>query len=125
MNYKVIILIVVFIVLFLLFLRYRFIKKRRCVPFSGGSFQLIFHTNGGDEIPNMHVGIACSPDSYDDIPIPVRKGYQFDGWYFDKEFSKKIEFENSREFKPVPDLNRYKCVIGFQDIEIYAKWKKE
>lgn len=38
----------------------------------------------------MLVGIACSPDSYRELPIPVRDGYIFDGWYYDKDFTKKL-----------------------------------
>lgn len=69
----------------------------------------------------MHVGIAVSPDSYQDLPIPSRDGYSFDGWYYDKEFTKKIEFTNSIDFKPIPKYEDG-CQMGFEDIKIYAKW---
>ena len=71
----------------------------------------------------MLVGIACSPDSYRELPIPVRDGYIFDGWYYDIVFTKKIEFTSSIDIKPVPKYDN-KCQVGFEDIEIYAKWKK-
>ena len=99
-------------------------KNNNCLPFSGGSFHVNFVVNGGEELPNMLVGIACSPDSYLDLPIPVRDGYNFDGWYYDNEFTKKIDFTNSIDFKPISKFDNKKCQIGFEDIEIYAKWEK-
>lgn len=130
MKLKIVILIlfIIVVVIGIVFFIYKMIdntKNNNCVPFSGGSFHVNFVINGGEELPNMLVGIACSPDSYLDLPIPARDGYDFDGWYYDKEFTKKIEFTNSINFKPIPKYDNKKCQVGFEDIEIYAKWKKK
>jgi len=99
--------------------------KKICAPFVGGSFNLIFNTNGGEEIESMSICIACSPDSYKDIPIPVKEGYKFLGWFTDKEFTNPIHFTNTREFKSVPKYDKNDCMVGYEDIKIYAKWSKD
>lgn len=131
-NNKVILLIIVIAIILIVLITFKIINskkeeniKRKCVPFTGGAFHLIFNTNSEESIDPMHVCIACSPDSYDELPIPVREGYTFDGWYYDKELKEKIEFTNTRFFTPVPEYDKNKCRIGYQDIEIYAKWHKE
>ena len=99
-------------------------NKTKCIPFTGGSFNIIFNTDGGVEIPNMGVCIACSPDSYEDLPTPVKDGSTFDGWYYDSEFNKKVEITNSKDITPVPKYDKNKCVIGHKDINLYAKWSE-
>lgn len=99
--------------------------KKTCTPFVGGSFNLIFNTNGGEEIESMSICIACSPDSYKDIPIPVKEGYKFLGWFTDKEFTNPIHFTNTREFKSVPKYDENDCMVGYEDINIYAKWEED
>ncbi len=127
-NIIILILFVIVVIIGVIFFVYKMIdnntKNNNCLPFSGGSFHVNFVVNGGEELPNMLVGIACSPDSYLDLPIPVRDGYNFDGWYYDNEFTKKIDFTNSIDFKPISKFDNKKCQIGFEDIEIYAKWEK-
>ena len=103
-------------------------KNNKCVPITGGSFNLIFNTNGGNEIEGMHVCIACSPESYEDLPIPVKEGFDFDGWYYDNEFKTKVEATNSIDIKSVAEYDKNKCMIGYKDIELFANWlevKKE
>ncbi len=97
-------------------------KKEECVFLDGGSYNLIFNTNGGKEISSINICIACSPDSYENIPTPTRDGYNFDGWYFDKELTKKIEFTSTKDFEIIPEYDKNKCIIGYIDIEIFAKW---
>ena len=98
--------------------------EKKCTPFTGGAFNLVFNTNGGEEIASMHVCIACSPDSYEDLPTPVREGYNFEGWYYDEELTNKIEFTNSKDFTQVPEYDKDNCMIGYKDIGIYAMWSE-
>ncbi|MBR4261829.1 MAG: InlB B-repeat-containing protein [Bacilli bacterium] len=97
-------------------------EKEECNSIDGGSYNLIFNTNGGKEISSMNICIVCSPDSYKDIPTPVRDGYNFDGWYYDKELTNKIEFTSTKNFEVIPEYDNNKCIIGYKDIEIFAKW---
>ena len=99
-------------------------KKEKCSPIDGGSFSLILNTNGGEQISNMSICIACSPDSYENIPMPKRDGYNFDGWYYDKEFKNKISFTSTKDFKAVQEKDKNGCVTGYKNIEIFAKWNE-
>ena len=96
--------------------------KKDCMPFTGGSYNLVFDTDGGTEIESMSVCIACSPDSYEDIPIPEKEGYTFDGWYSDKKLTKKIDYTNTKDIKAIPEYDEDKCMIGYKDITLYASW---
>ena len=93
-----------------------------CHIFTGGSFDIKFNTNGGNEIANMSICIACSPDSYEDLPVAVRDGFTFDGWYYDKELTNKVDITNTKDFTPIPKYNDKKCLMGYKDIELFAKW---
>ena len=123
MKKMVVIGLIAFIFILVIFY-FIFKSNKECVPFTGGSFSIIFNTNGGDEISSMSVCIACSPDSYLDLPVPVRDGYVFDGWYYDNGLSKMVESTNSIDIKPIPQYDN-NCTIGYKDIEIYAKWVKK
>jgi uncharacterized repeat protein (TIGR02543 family) len=102
----------------------KIIKRKECVPFTGGAFHLVLYKDLEEEPERMHVGIAVSPDSYLDLPTPEKEGYEFAGWYYDKDFKKKVEATNSREIKPVPEKVE-DCIVGYQDIPLYAKWEKK
>ena len=99
-------------------------KEEKCTLIDGGSFTLIFNTMGGEQISNMSVCIACSPDSYENIPTPKRDGFNFDGWYYDKDLKNKIDFTNTKDFKAVQEKDKKGCVIGYKNIEIFAKWNE-
>ena len=118
------IIIIVIVISFLIGKKIIDKKYEECNFFTGGSFNLIFNVNGGEEIPIMSICIACSPDSYEELPVPIRKGYSFDGWYYDKDLTKKIDFTNTIDFSPIPEYDKHKCHVGYKDIEIYAKWNK-
>ena len=64
------------------------------------TYQIAFRTNGGTPI-DMQV-----LSTLEDAPIPTRKGYIFDGWYFDMALSSQVSFP----------LELY------DDTIIYAKW---
>lgn len=74
---------------------------------------------------SMNICIVCSPDSYKTIPTPVRDGYNFDGRFSDKELTKKIKFTSTKDFEVIPEYDNNKCIIGYKDIEIFAKWKEK
>lgn len=128
MDKKIVIIIIVVILIvvgIILFLRFKDeAEDEECYPISGGGFTLFLDTNDGKKMDTLHICIACPPDAYDDIPIPKRDGYKFEGWYYDKEFKEKVTVKNTLDISPVPDLNKKGCLVGYKDIIIYAKWKK-
>jgi len=98
-------------------------EKKECVPFTGGSFHLnLYKEETNPEA--MSICIACPPDSYLDLPVPTKDGYDFDGWYYDKELTRKVEVTNTKDIPPVPEKEG-NCIIGYQDISLYAKWNKK
>ncbi len=70
-------------------------------------------TNGGNTISDKTINIETVPDTWGDITIPKREGYQFEGWYLEKDLKTKIERYS--------DL---KLEAG-KTYTIYAKWKKQ
>lgn len=97
-------------------------KNNKCIPFSGGSYNLIFVTNSNQKINSIRICIACPPDSYDKLPISLRDGYKFDGWYYDKELKNKVSAIKTNEIIPITKKDKNNCIIGYYDIKLYAKW---
>ena len=98
-------------------------KKNECHPITGGGFTLIFDTNGGNKIESIHVCVACSPDSYDKLPTPIRDGYRFDGWYYDKDFKDAVIGTSTLDIRHNTITSKKEwCIIGYKDVTIYAKW---
>ena len=99
-------------------------EKEECSSITGGSFSLIFETDSNNKLDSMSICIACAPDTYKDIPKPSKDGYDFEGWYYDKEFKTKVEATNTKDITPIPIKDK-DCITGYQDITLYAKWKKK
>lgn len=100
-------------------------KEAVCQDFTGGGYNLLFETNGGDSIPSMNVCIACSPSSYPEVPTPKKKGYKFEGWYYDIELTIKVDATYTYQINPVLKYNENNCHTGYEDVTIYAKWSKK
>ena len=99
-------------------------EKEECHSISGGGYDIIFDTNGGIEIGSMPVCIACPPDVYENLPIPEKEGYEFEGWYYDKKLTQKVGTDNSLYINPNPEYAEEDCIIGYNDVNLYAKWNK-
>lgn len=99
--------------------------KDDCESITGGSFIVNFDTDGGNEIESKSVCIACAPSSYEKLPVPEKEGYTFDGWYYDKEYTKAVEGETMLGVTANPKLEGDECIVGYNDVTIYAKYIKE
>ncbi len=97
-------------------------KEEECYSITGGGYNIKFDTDSDIKIDIMHVCIACSPDSYSNLPIPERNGYIFDGWYYDSKFTKKVDATSTLYITPQPIYEKENCVRGYKDITLYAKW---
>ena len=93
-----------------------------CHSISGGGYTLNFNTNSEVTTGSIHVCIACPPDAYDEIPVVQKEGYIFDGWYYDKEFTKKVNATTTLDITPQPIYEQKDCITGYNDITLYAKW---
>ena len=57
----------------------------------GGSHKIVkFETNGGNSIDDISICVACSPEIVT-LPIPIKSGYTFEGWYADSNLTTKVE----------------------------------
>ena len=98
-------------------------KHESSSSISGGGYHIFFE-NEVDLSP-IHVCIGCPPDVYEDLPVPDRDGYIFDGWYYDSSFKRRVDISNTFDMVPRPIRKIDGSVIGFQDIHLYAKWLKK
>lgn len=70
------------------------------------NFKVIFNANGGtvkEESKNVNYGKA-----YGDLPLPVREGYEFNGWYTDVKAGNLID--------------KNTIVTAVSDQVLYARW---
>ncbi len=120
---KIIIVITLLLVVTILLLIKFNNEDNECYSISGGSFGIIYNTNGGESLELSSVCIACPPNSYSTLPVPTKEGYTFDGWYYDKEFTKKVDGDSTLNVEPNPILEKGTCITGYNNVTIYAKWK--
>lgn len=99
--------------------------KVKCENITGGSYNLVFNTNGGEKIENMSVCIACPPNSYEELPVAKKDGSVFGGWYYDEKLTDAVTSNSSMDINPVGKKDKNDCVVGYEDITLYAKWDKE
>jgi len=122
-KYKYLIIVIIILIIIGTFLIIKKINKRECEMYTGGGFTLIYNTNSNEKINDVHICIACSPDSYEELPTPKKDGYIFDGWYYDKNFKSKVYGTSTMNINPKAKKVDG-CAVGYKDITIYAKWKK-
>ena len=123
-NKKIIVIFIAIIIIITSILIIRYKSNKYCELFTGGGYNLIFNTNSKDELEPMNICIACSPDSYEDLPIPKKDGYKFTGWYYDRLLLKRVKNKNTLYINPISKKDWRGCQIGYQDITLYAKWEK-
>lgn len=70
------------------------------------AINISFNVNGGNEIGDI---VVENNNSSFDLPIPVKDGYTFDGWYVDEEFTNP--FTSS-------------LLLSSTSITVYAKWNE-
>ena len=86
---------------------YTFSKKEsdHNPPVVNKKYILNYETNGGSSIPPEQKSKAWTKD-YEALPVPTRKGYTFDGWFYNKNLTKAVKGDVE--------------VNGI--VTIYAKW---
>ena len=98
-------------------------NKEECQPLEGGGFR-VSYVDDGKEIFFAHVPIDARDEDYDNIYIPQKDGYTFDGWYFDTEYNNKVGVVNTKDLPRTPIYDQNNCHIGYENITLYAKWIK-
>lgn len=85
-----------------------------------------FMTNGGKPIKELNYCSNCGSGSFD-LPIPVREGYTFDGWYADIALTKKVNNNfikniDGQNITIIPD--KAGCNVNSGYTYLYAKWEQ-
>ena len=94
-----------------------------CVSGTGRSYYNIsFEVNGGESIDDSIVCATCGDALSYKFPVAQREGYEFEGWYLEKELTNKIESLDSINFENIFDS--IGCDTGKMKATLYAKWKK-
>jgi uncharacterized repeat protein (TIGR02543 family) len=98
-------------------------KESECKPIEGGEFR-VSYISDGQEIYFTHVHIDSRDEDFDNLYIPKKEGFTFDGWYFDSTYQNKVGVVNSKDLPRTPIYDQNNCHIGYKDITLYAKWIK-
>lgn len=98
--------------------------KKGCPTLSteDNSFEIILNPNGGVLTKGTTINQCADCSSSEDIETPTREGYIFDGWYYDKAFSKRITGSASNRVEKEANINASGCVTGYNRVYLYAKW---
>ncbi len=99
------------------------ISKCPVVPDDKKQFNIILNPNGGAINGETKINQCVECDSNTSIAIPTRDGYIFEGWYYDKAFSKQLTGNSSNRVEVSPKHDSQYCVSGYNDVYLYAKWK--
>lgn len=128
-KYKVLIIIMVVVICLIAYLiitnnktQEEVLTNKECVDILGGGFIINFITNGGNELESVNRCIGCGPNAYDELPVPVKDGYTFGGWYYDKDLINKVEGTSTLNVNPNPKYENG-CIVSYNDVILYALWK--
>lgn len=86
-------------------------------------FNIILNPNGGVIDGETKINQCVDCDTNVSIAIPTREGYIFEGWYYDKAFSKQLTGNASNRVEANPKRDSQYCISGYNDVYLYAKWK--
>ena len=82
-------------------------------------FYIVYNVDGGEEIDPDFICASCGDAG--PLITPKREGYQFEGWYYDSEYVRRIDVVNKDKIEYVRRKDENGCIIeGI--INIYAKW---
>lgn len=118
----IVILICILVICFIIYFIIR--NKNMNEVVTGGRFSVFFDTNGGEKIEPISVCIGCAPDTYSDLEIPVKKGYEFDSWYYDSLFEDKVRTKSTMNIRSTLERDFFGKIIGYKDVTLYAKWEE-
>lgn len=106
--------------------------QKNCITKTGFyKYNLIFETNGGENIETIQLCPGCSTigekTNLDyELPILKKESYEFDGWYADSNYEKKIDSleEDYEIIDFIEDFDSDNCSLNTYTGKIYAKWKE-
>ena len=84
------------------------------------SYYLNFQVNGADPITTMEVHV--NSDSAALLPVPVRDGYVFAGWYYDGRFDRMVTTNRIVEIAKDFILDENDNPVYANNMTLYARW---
>ncbi len=90
-----------------------------CVDFYKNNYKIIFYSDN-EKLSEMNICPLC--DKVEDLPIPDKKGFVFNGWYYDELFLTKVEGNTTSNITPNIKRSVNGCDESYNDINLYALW---
>ncbi len=87
-------------------------------PLTGAVYTIEYHSNGGSEPPSITI-LGGTMDEM--LPVPMKSGYTFLGWYYDEGFTDKVETEMITKLKHESQKDENGCFVT-PKVHLYAKW---
>ena len=88
-------------------------------PMGVATARIDYYTNGGDSIPSSIISSMLLVNN--NLPLPVKAGYIFDGWYYDEELTDKVNTTLISEVKYQRLVDEKGCTKT-DVVNLYAKW---
>ena len=82
--------------------------------------KIIFESNGGNQINDLTFCSSCVVQ----MPVPVKEGYNFDGWYYDEQLNNKYYFTTTENLYFMGYMEDG-CFTSYNDLILYAKWTEK
>ncbi len=82
---------------------------------------IIYNTNGGNSLDSQYISAIKYSDT--SLPIPVKSGYIFKGWYYDSTLTNKVNTNDFTEVSYTPKYDTHGCVQTVS-VNLYAKWEE-
>lgn len=88
-------------------------------------FFVVFNNTDNSEVNKQEYCINCDLDKTIPKAFTQNPNVTFDGWYYDKDYKEKVEVDDATKLVLVPIKDENDCVTGFEDLNLYTKWKKQ
>ena len=95
-------------------------KEEKCKEVDN-KYKVILVTNNDNKVENIETCTTCEDKELTNLS---KEGFDFDGWYYDSDFKTKI---NSNKIKELikKEKKEKNCLVGYEDITLYAKWNEK
>ena len=92
-----------------------------CPDFYKNKYKVVFYSDD-KLLSELEVCQICDNNETSELPVPVKKGYEFAGWYYDELFLSKADVQNINEVEPNIKRDINGCDSSYNDVNLYALW---
>lgn len=83
--------------------------------------RVIYDTNGGNNLESDLVLTSLPANANKKLQVPVKDGYNFEGWYYDKELTQKVDSDLIIKVNHEKVVDENGCATA-DEVYLYAKW---